>query len=336
MISVVIPSYNGARRIGRTLDSVRDAAAACAEDVEVVVVDNGSWDDTAAAVARHAPSARVVRLDPNRGFGGGVQAGVEAAQGRLVALVSDDFLLEADVLEKLRRHFERPDTFAVMPRVLNMPGEDLDVLPFVPRVRHGRLRYKKLAALPEGVAGPLPVLFVGGGMGLFDRERFLALGGFHPIYLPGYIEDIDLSLRAWGRGWSCSYDPSTSVRHCHEEGAFATMYRRLSREALITRNWALVGLVNLDQSVAGQLLWLGVRAVQRLFTRPHRALALWLSLPGVLRRLPAALALRRQERRLRVRDNRAVFQPLIEFWRDPTAGANPALARAESTERSSA
>jgi glycosyltransferase involved in cell wall biosynthesis len=88
LLSVVIPAYNEARRLPATLAGWRTYFAAQAYDTEVLVVDDGSADDT--AVVAEAAGARVLRLRPNQGKGGAVRAGVLAAEGDPIAYVDAD------------------------------------------------------------------------------------------------------------------------------------------------------------------------------------------------------------------------------------------------------
>lgn len=55
-----------------------------------------------------------------------------------------------------------------------------------------------------------------GGACMIDRDKFLRLGGFDPIYSPFYWEDIDLSYRAWKSGYKTIFNPSIVVEHHHE------------------------------------------------------------------------------------------------------------------------
>jgi len=56
------------------------------------------------------------------------------------------------------------------------------------------------------------------GYGAFDRQKFLVLGGYDDLYLPGRLEDSDLCFRAWKKGWTLFYEPSSIVYH---KGAMA-------------------------------------------------------------------------------------------------------------------
>jgi hypothetical protein len=104
-VSVVIPVYNRASTIGWTLDSV---LAQTFRSYEVIVVDDGSADDSAELVAGRYPQARVLRLDRNRGVAAAVNCGVRAARGELIAFLDSDDLWSPDKLalqvEDLERH----------------------------------------------------------------------------------------------------------------------------------------------------------------------------------------------------------------------------------------
>jgi dolichyl-phosphate beta-glucosyltransferase len=90
-LSVVIPAFREEDGIGATIERVRDELGSVAADggLEVVVVDDGSPDDTAGR-ARAAGADQVLRLEPNRGKGAAVRAGMLAATGRCVAFTDAD------------------------------------------------------------------------------------------------------------------------------------------------------------------------------------------------------------------------------------------------------
>lgn len=98
-LSVVVPAYREADRIGVTVRAIRESLATLdrAGDLEVVVVDDGSDDDTAAQ-AEAAGADVVVRSSPNRGKGAAVRLGVLAAHGRTVAFTDADLSYAPDQL----------------------------------------------------------------------------------------------------------------------------------------------------------------------------------------------------------------------------------------------
>jgi glycosyltransferase involved in cell wall biosynthesis len=85
-VSVIVPCYNGAATIGRALASV---FAQSFIDYEVVVVNDGSTDDTAAVLARYGDRIRVI-TQPNRGLSAARNAGVRASAGEYIAFLDDD------------------------------------------------------------------------------------------------------------------------------------------------------------------------------------------------------------------------------------------------------
>src|SRR5713226_8005729 len=92
-LSIVVPAYNEAARLGTTLRTILDYLNRNEQDAELVVVDDGSEDETAAVAERAvakcgAVSARVIRYAPNRGKGYAVRTGLLAA-GANIALFSD-------------------------------------------------------------------------------------------------------------------------------------------------------------------------------------------------------------------------------------------------------
>jgi putative flippase GtrA len=96
-LTVVVPAYGEADRIGGTVARLRDGLADI--DLEVLVVDDGSPDATAAEA--EAAGARVLRLERNRGKGAAVRAGVLAAQGRTVAFTDADLAYDPSHLRTL-------------------------------------------------------------------------------------------------------------------------------------------------------------------------------------------------------------------------------------------
>jgi dolichyl-phosphate beta-glucosyltransferase len=105
-LSVVVPAFNEAARIGPTLDRLGDFARNLPGGVEVVVVDDGSSDGTSDFASRPeyraAPWLRWVRLPANRGKGAALRAGVLASSGHEVLLCDADLSTPIEEYERLR------------------------------------------------------------------------------------------------------------------------------------------------------------------------------------------------------------------------------------------
>jgi dolichol-phosphate mannosyltransferase len=103
-LTVVIPAFNEAGNIVGTLDNVTAALAGLPIDPEILVVDDGSADETGALVTAYAarhPAVRLLRNGQNLGFGATYRRGIAAAGGEFVVMVHGDNAWGAGTLRKL-------------------------------------------------------------------------------------------------------------------------------------------------------------------------------------------------------------------------------------------
>jgi GT2 family glycosyltransferase len=219
-VSVVIPSWNGRALLEKFLPTVLEAAAAFEAagraPTEVIVADDASTDDTLAWLAARFPQVRFESSDPQQGFGPTANRGVRAARYGLVYLVNNDVALEPATLPPLAAHFADPAVFAVAGQVYDYATGVLSGAGQVGEFRAGFLRIHRryFVPLPAARVGlPLLTIFASGGSSLFDREKFLALGGFDELFAPFGWEDVELSLRAWKQGYEVRYEPRSAVWH---------------------------------------------------------------------------------------------------------------------------
>ncbi len=104
-LSVVVPAFQEANRIAHTVTTLRATLASTDGGVEVVIVDDGSSDATA-AIAEKAGADRVVRLQANAGKGAAVRAGVAMAAGRTIAYTDADLSYPPEQLLALLERVE--------------------------------------------------------------------------------------------------------------------------------------------------------------------------------------------------------------------------------------
>jgi dolichyl-phosphate beta-glucosyltransferase len=127
-LSLVIPAFNEADRLPPYLRAIRDyLPGAALNGFEVIVVDDGSTDDTAGVVARSFadwPDLRVLRRSPNRGKGAAVRYGVLAAGGEFILVTDADGATPIEEESKLRVAIGRGADLAVGSRMLKSPGVD--------------------------------------------------------------------------------------------------------------------------------------------------------------------------------------------------------------------
>lgn len=209
-ISVVIPNYNGKNLLEKNLPEVIKNCPGC----EVIVVDDASTDDSREYLKRHFKNVELVEHKKNGGFARAVNSGVVKAKGDYVLLLNSDVKPKENFIKPLLPHLQDKNIFAIALEDLSHEDEKI--------IRRGRgaVEFKKgfitHHRLPSKKA---QTFWVSGGSGLFNRNKFLSLGGFDYDYAPFYWEDIDLSYRARKSGYYCLFEPASKVDHYHDEGA---------------------------------------------------------------------------------------------------------------------
>ena len=172
--SVVIPNWNGRDLLEKYLPSILDALAGNPRN-EVIVVDNGSSDGSAAFLHASFPQVRVLSLDRNYGFGGGSNRGFEAARNDIVVLLNSDMRVAGDFLQPLLDGFQSPDVFAVSCQIFfSDPTKQREETGQTQAWwERGMLRARHHA--DETIDTLWPCFYGGGGSCAFDRRKFLEL-----------------------------------------------------------------------------------------------------------------------------------------------------------------
>ena len=197
-VSIVIATYNRSATLQSTL-----ARLCRLRDVEqVIVVDNGSTDDTVTAVRARFPFVRLIALQTNCGVGART-TGVEAATSEFVALCDDDCWYEEGALEHAASLLEaHPEVAVVNARVLVGRANVLD--PACAAMQRGPSFQgdPRCHAIRAFMAGAATV----------RRSAFLEVGGFQPRYFFGG-EELLTSLDFLDSGWFIVYAPRAVVHH---------------------------------------------------------------------------------------------------------------------------
>jgi GT2 family glycosyltransferase len=213
-VTVVIPNYNGRHLFEETMPPLLEALRRVEAEHEIIVVDDCSTDDSVEYLARHFPQIRVIRNETNRGFSPTINRGIRAARMELVHLLNSDVKLTPDYYIHLFPYFCQPDTFGVMGRIINWLDDGIQDGAKLPTFQGAKIKtFKNYLPAETPVAGGILTMYLSGAEALVDREKLLALGGFDELFAPYYIEDYELSLRAWRMGWKCYYEHRSVCRH---------------------------------------------------------------------------------------------------------------------------
>jgi O-antigen biosynthesis protein len=266
--SVVIPSYNGRAFLETCLASVaRQRPQNPALPIEVIVVDDGSTDETAQWVARVHPDVRVARFERNRGFCAAANAGIARANGSFIQLLNNDTEVAAGWIEAGLEPFVDPTVGSVAPLVLvrsepervDSAGDSYSLFGWPAKRGHGQ---------PTQLFSERPMEEVFGASGSSAFYRTAALkrsGGFDPLF-GSYYEDVDLAFRLRWAGYRCVFAPRSIVYHdvssTYDHGSHA-LQRRMSRNAEFVF-WANLPAVLLGLAILPHLAFLVVQGAWRL------------------------------------------------------------------------
>jgi GT2 family glycosyltransferase len=215
-IVAVVPSWNSVGLLPDCLRSLRDQEI----ELEVVVVDNGSDDGTAAYLERER--VQHVALPENVGFARAMNLGAVRVEAKFVLGLNADTVVEPGTLRKLADALEAdPSLGGVQPRILQLEEGQARGDPSSARLysagqaltRDGRA-FELGAGEAQAPAWlePREIFGVCGAACLLRRELFDRLGGYDESYFAFY-EDVDLNVRARIAGWRFGYVPDAVVWH---------------------------------------------------------------------------------------------------------------------------
>ena len=234
-LSVVVPTRNRARMLGETLESFTRQSLA-PDAFEVLVVDNGSTDETPAVCERYA--ARLPRLrrryDPRPGLHVGRHLGLRESTSAVLVYADDDIQALPDWLATIERTFRDPAVALVGGN--DLPWFDGPVPPWFERLWQrcpygrtiGPLSLIDFGDQPRDVAPH----YVYGCNFAIRKSVLLELGGFHPDGMPRELlrfrgdGETHVSEALAARGVPARFEPGASVRHAVPVGRLNARYFR--------------------------------------------------------------------------------------------------------------
>lgn len=251
-VSIIVPVYNRADEIGACIESLLNLDYPPAKR-EIIVVDDGSRDHTAAVVGRY--DVRLVVLPHNVGQSAARNVGVRSAVGEILAFIDSDCLADPLWLRALLPNFNDPRIALVGGRVeardrktwLDRYETTHSALDMGPKIRLG--------------AAPYSDFYVPTCNMLVRKEAFEAVGGLDESLRVG--EDVDLCWRLKANGYRGIYVPSGRVRHRHRNRLVSVFKRRYdygtseamlyARHSSVTKRfpWQTAGLALIALGAAG-------------------------------------------------------------------------------------
>lgn len=273
LIHLLVLNYNGRPLLEQCLPSVVEAACASSHPCEVAVVDNDSQDDSVPWLGRHFPQVRVIRR-PNRGLCSfnGVVPGLE---GPVAILLNNDIKLDRHSVDPLVAPLAGPPRRGDSPCFMTAPlcwlfdGKTYEGFKTAARWRWGLVQATALFPGHGSTIRDPGLTASAGAVMAVDRDKFAALGGFDPLFLPGRLEDLDFAFRGYLAGYHARYVPAAVAYH-RGMATFGRAFGRSGCDQLALRNTLLFQWKNLRHPAHWARQWAGL---------PLRLLVDWLRAP---------------------------------------------------------
>ena len=235
-VSIIVLTASGPKHLPDCLDSL--AALDYPRDaVEVIVVDNGSLEDSAATVEQHYPGARLIRSDRNLGFCGGNNLGTAAASHEWLFFLNDDTRVDRRLLRAAFDTATRHRAACVGAFVLDWSGRHVDYAGGGVNFEAHGFQHGVESSQPDRWKRERTVAFANGAATLVRRDAYLAAGGFPNAYF-AYYEDVALGWALWLLGHQVWLSPDAIVYHRHHgtsvRSANAARQRNCERNACFT------------------------------------------------------------------------------------------------------
>ena len=191
-----------------------EALQFCGLPYEVIVSDDQSKDESVSFLKKEFPQVKLLTNTENKGFSPTINKGIFIASYDHVLLLNSDVILTKNYFRPLLRYFDKEDTFGVAGRMVGWEDDSLHDTAKFPSF-HGAKIKTTGNYLPETPKENdwLYSMYLSGANAFIDRKKLLALNGFDEIFAPFYVEDYELSLRAWRLGWKCYYEHFAICRH---------------------------------------------------------------------------------------------------------------------------
>jgi glycosyltransferase involved in cell wall biosynthesis len=263
-IALIICTRDRCQKLVRCLDAVQRITFD--RSWELIIVDNGSTDETAAIVSEFIKTTNVRTIylfEPKPGKSTGLNTALTVAQGQLLAFIDDDCYPAPDFLSQVWSAFDDPSVGYIGGRIMLHDPADY------PITINESITPRTFPARSFVCAG-----CVQGANMAFRRRVLLDIGGFDPIFGPGAMfpaaEEIEAVSRASALGWKGEYRPEVVVRHHHGRNA--------ADAAALWKWYAIgVGAFHMKMLLRGhQFLWFA-RSVYQLRWRykTSRTFLLW-------------------------------------------------------------
>jgi GT2 family glycosyltransferase len=275
-ISAIIVTYNSGEDILNCIKSIYKEGG----NIEVIVVDNNSRDNTIEKVKRSFSRVKTIKMSGNRGYAAGVNRGIGESSGKVLLIINPDSQVLPGALEAMIGILSKPDAGAVGPSlidqkgvldpnshryeigwlvilfiVLGLAGKKLDIAPF--------RRYYRVKPSSDRI-GRVGIL--SGSCMLVKRDVIAQVGGMDTSFFL-FGEDVDFSLRIRKGGYKLYYQPRARVMHYVGHSRRSNPYQVLVEEV-----WSMARLAaKLDWGIVSRIAFaLGILLLPAKYLKGQR------------------------------------------------------------------
>ena len=237
LCSIIIPTYYKQEMLKKNLSH----NIKFLKDCEIIIVNDAPNDilkiNDFPEISNE--NLHIISHNVNKGFGSSINDGVAIARSDKIFLLNNDVRLLDDSYKKaIFKLDEDKFLFAVSFAQKEKSGKIIgkNILKW----EKGYILHDKASNIVFGKNA-----WAEGGSAIFDKNKFEKLNGFDELYNPFYWEDIDLSYRAWKRGWHVFFDPEILVEH-HHESTIGTSFKKDYVQEIAYRNQYIFQWKNIE------------------------------------------------------------------------------------------
>ncbi|MDP2924116.1 MAG: glycosyltransferase family 2 protein [Candidatus Omnitrophota bacterium] len=197
LISIIIPTYNSSRTIRHSLDSISNRSN---KDVEIIIVDDGSVDNTVKIAEGFG--CRIINLNGDQGLATARNTGAQQAKGEILLFVDSDILLKKEILQRLVEHFKNSDSYVIQAAVsAYCPYKN-----FSSQYKN-LVQYYRFSKMSEFISTVMTTCLA------VKRKIFLKTEGFDLNFKKPTIEDFDFATKLLRAGYKIYLDKQLEYVH---------------------------------------------------------------------------------------------------------------------------
>jgi GT2 family glycosyltransferase len=211
LISVIIVNFNGKKFLD---DCLLSLSCQTFRDFEIILVDNGSSDESAEYVRERYPSVILVETGKNLGFAGSTNTGIRAAHGEFIFTLNNDTIADPYLLEEISKPMRADPGMGMCGTKMLFPDGRINSTAICIS-RSGAAWDRGMGEPDRGQYDSTEEIFGPcAGAALYRRSMLDEIGLFDEDFFM-YMEDVDLAFRCRLAGWTCMYVPAARVVHIH-------------------------------------------------------------------------------------------------------------------------